>query len=77
MLNPKQLDAVLKPIIEQMRGAYLPEFRAARSDAELLGFMISKYLRWDGDDILTAAESALEDANFHDEAAVVRKMKGE
>ena len=45
------------------------------SDAEVLGLIIAEFLDWDGDDILQAAASALEDANAHDACAQVREIR--
>ncbi len=43
-------------------------------NAEAAGVELSKRCKWDGYLILRAAGAALEDANFHKEAAIVRKM---
>jgi hypothetical protein len=42
--------------------------------ADRAGVDLSKRCHWDGYLIMVAAGSALEDANFHKEAAIVRKM---
>jgi hypothetical protein len=44
------------------------------ASAEAAGVELSKRCHWSGDLILLAAGAALEDANFHSEAAIVRKM---
>ena len=36
------------------------------TDADALGIIVAKYLKWDGADIMETMHSALEDANFHD-----------
>ena len=42
------------------------------SDAEAFGTMMSKYFEYDGYEIAEAAGNALEDANFHSWAKVLR-----
>jgi hypothetical protein len=42
--------------------------------AEADGVALAKKCQWDGYLILIAAGAALEDANFHSEAAIVRQM---
>lgn len=54
------------------REYYTTGYRA--TDSEALGLLVSKYFNWDGEDILRTAESALEDANFHRQAAAVAEM---
>ncbi len=44
------------------------------SDAEAMGLLVSKFFSWDGVAVLEASEKALEDANFHAEAALVSDM---
>jgi hypothetical protein len=44
------------------------------TDAEALGILLAHYAEWNGLVILKAAESALEDANFHTEAGLVAEM---
>lgn len=74
-------DAVkaLRPILDQVKNAvYLPGYRAGKSDAEALGVLASKFFKWDGAEILAVAFSGLEDANNHQEAAIIERMqKGE
>ena len=35
------------------------------TDADALGIIVAKYLKWDGADIMETMHSALEDANYH------------
>jgi len=35
------------------------------TDADALGIIVAKYLKWDGADIIETMFSALEDANYH------------
>jgi hypothetical protein len=35
------------------------------TDADALGIIVAKYLKWDGADIMETMQSALEDANYH------------
>ena len=63
-----------KLIDEQKQKTFLPEFRDKVTDARALGVLISQHFKWDGLQILEAAFSALEDANFHVEATKVADM---
>jgi len=55
---------------------FVPEYRAAARDDEAVGIAVSQCLDWDGGAIIRAFWSALEDANFHDEAGEVRERYG-
>ena len=35
------------------------------TDADALGIIVAKYLKWNGADIMETMHSALEDANYH------------
>jgi hypothetical protein len=48
---------------------------SSATDEDALGILISQHFKWDGEAILRVAESALEDANFHTEAAAVAEMR--
>ncbi len=49
--------------------AFMPEYQAGITDADALGIAISNWADWDGEKIVEAFFSALEDANFHNERA--------
>jgi len=69
------MKAELRKLIDEKRNsAYTPEYRDKTPDSKVLGMILSSALEWDGIAILEAAGEALEDANFHDEAAAVRGM---
>lgn len=69
--------AALRPILERVKNTvWLPEYRAKVSDAEALGVLVSKFFKWEGSEILAVASSALEDANYHGDAAIVERMRG-
>jgi hypothetical protein len=61
-------------IDEQRTESWRPEYRANVSEEQGLGVLISRYFDWNGDRILKTAVAALEDANFHREAAAVQKL---
>ena len=69
----------LRPILDRViKSVYLPDYRAKVTDAEALGVLIAKFFKWDGNDILAAAYSALEDANYHADNRIIERMqKGE
>lgn len=52
---------------------YTPDYVDEAEDAEALGVMVSRYLKWDGAALIRAFSSALEDANFHSENAEIRE----
>lgn len=71
-----RIEEVLRPLVAEVRaGAFRPEYAAEQSDAKVLGVIVSKFLKWDGDAILETAEEALEDANFSGEAEQVKAMR--
>ena len=41
---------------------------------ETLGIIISQWSEWDGPKIMRVLVSALEDANFHDEAEIIEQI---
>ena len=45
-----------------------------KSDAEILGQLLSVYFEWDGLEILKTTYAALEDSNFHTENVEIDKM---
>ena len=53
---------------------FLPEVWEEQDDEHVLGTLVSQYLEWDGAAIMHAFLAALEDANFHKDAAKIRKM---
>lgn len=55
----------------QIKKSFLPEYRAKATVAEGLGIAIANLFEWDGLRIMETMFSALEDANFHTEAAIV------
>lgn len=68
-VDKEKLQAVVKEInkVSFVKG-HVP------SDEQALGIVLSKYFYYDGLSVLQAAFYALEDANFHTEAAVVAEM---
>lgn len=70
--NPAELDAAMGHIAGRMTASYKPEYKPEAS--ELIGLALGRYLDYDGDAILAAAATALEDANWHDAAAELRGM---
>lgn len=52
---------------------YTPDYVDLVEDAEVLGVMVSRYLKWDGAAVIRAFSSALEDSNFHGENAEIRE----
>jgi hypothetical protein len=63
----------LQALIERQRAeSFQPG--APVSDEKVLGVLIAKYLRWDGDAIVETLVAALVDANFHDDAARVQAL---
>ena len=58
----------LSELIETARHEYFSrEYWAEASDAEVLGIMIAKYFRWNGQECFETLTHALEDSNFHSE----------
>jgi len=56
------LDKVVKIQIEE---SFQKEYQPGISPAEALGVALSKYFKWDGQQIFETAVSGFEDSNFH------------
>lgn len=67
----KDREEMSSKIQEMTKDTFLPGYDV--SEAERFGIVISKHFEWDGVRIMEAFRSALEDANFHEEAAMVEK----
>jgi ribosome maturation factor RimP len=74
MTTEERIKEVLAPLVEEMRyEIFRPEYADSQSVERILGVIVSKFLRWDGDAIIEVARAALVDANFHGEA---EKLEG-
>lgn len=67
----KSSDDVIKDLMPKViklvkETAYVNPNDPRVTDADALGIIVAKYLKWDGGDIMETMFSALEDANFHD-----------
>ncbi len=61
--------ALAELIDAQKRQSFTDPSKARDEDA--LGILISQHFEWDGLAIMLVARAALEDANFHTEAAII------
>lgn len=60
------IDLILPELIEQTRkDSFRPEYWNSVSDAEVLGVIIAKHFKWDGQACFETLTHALEDSNFH------------
>lgn len=72
-----RIQAVLGPLIEEVRkDIYIPEAAPLIADAEVLGVIVAKYLKWEGTPIITAFLYALEDANLHTLEGQIEQVTG-
>ena len=72
MSDVQKARELLKQVVAIERDiAFIPEFREQATDAECLGLALASYFEWDTR-IIMACISALEDANLHAAAAVLR-----
>jgi len=63
--------------VHQMKDRmFIAEYRAQATDEEALGIAVSQFLQWDGAAIVRTFHDALEDANFHTEAAEIQERYG-
>jgi hypothetical protein len=67
----KTVEQRLDALIAELEGHI---FSVKVSKEEVLGVILAKYCRWEGPKILDFATHALDDANFHEEAAKVQEM---
>jgi len=70
-MDIKTSDDIVKDLIPYViklvkETAYVDPNDPRVTDADALGIIVAKYLKWDGGDIIETMFSALEDANFHD-----------
>lgn len=56
------------------QASFEPDYRHKQSDAAVIGMLVANHLEWDGNAIAEAFTEALTDANFHPEAAAIRRM---
>lgn len=66
----KSSDDVIKDLMPKVikmvrQTAYVDPNDSRVTDADALGIIVAKYLKWDGADIMKTMHSALEDANYH------------
>lgn len=73
-MNDKLNRAALSVAIEEGRKCFMPDFQLAQTDETCLGMALSHFFQWDGVRIMDTAAEALEDANFHNEAAMLRGL---
>ena len=74
-MDVKQINEALDTLIaETVKRAFVKEYQAKATPQEALGILIANYFEWDGLRILETASSALEDANFHTESAIIEEM---
>ncbi len=67
----------LKPIIDYCKSViFTPEAQKSGkiTDEQVLGIIVSKFCKWDGDKIIDVASYALEDSNFDDLAQEIKKL---
>lgn len=67
----KTVEDRLDALISELEGHI---FNIKVSKEEVLGVILAKYCRWDGPRILDIAIHALDDANFHTEAAKAQEI---
>ena len=67
MMSSDEIIKDLMPIIIKLvkQTAYVNPNDSRVTDADVLGIIIAKHLKWDGNDIMQTIQSALEDANYH------------
>ena len=75
MTNAFALTQIINETIEE---AFTAEYRATADPKQIriqaLGIIVSRFTEWDGIDIMKIFAEALDDANFHGEAAQVQTM---
>ena len=60
MTSEKLIEETLRPLIDKVATSWSND----PSDEEVLGVILSKFLKWEAGAIMRAAHSAFEDANF-------------
>lgn len=68
----QELAALIRKALPQLkREAYVADYAPHATDAEVVGLLLATLFDWHGLDIMRAAASGLEDANFHHEAGIL------
>lgn len=74
-MEAKKLNVLLEIVAnETTKRAILPEYQKKISQAKALGLALSNYFEYDGVAIMELSAEALEDANFHHEAKILRDI---
>ena len=78
-MNTQEVQDKVNPILDALiPDTFTPEYIASASREELrvkaMGILVSKWTQWDGFTAMDIAAEALEDANYHPEAAKIREM---
>ena len=68
-----KITPLLKEVVEIIASECFVDGYEATTE-ECLGLAVSKYLEWNGVEIMEVASEALEDANFHREAELMRLL---
>jgi hypothetical protein len=71
-MSDKSRETLTAELTRIKREKFVPGYQA--TDAEAFGLLTSEFFDWDGADIMRTAGYALEDANFHGEAAQLDAM---
>lgn len=75
MSERQAVAAHIKSRLQAMKDeAFIESYAKSATDEETVGLLLATLFEWDGLAILYATRSALEDANFHAEAAKVEEM---
>lgn len=76
--SEERIQEVLLPLVKELkRVIYLPEYQSEVSDAEVLGVIVSKFCKWDINEIIEVAKNAFEDSNFREGTEMMEKLQGE
>jgi hypothetical protein len=69
-----EIESKTKEALKAQLSHWLPVFQNNKTEADCAGILLSTYFKWDGMAILKAAAVGLEDANYHQEAAIVESL---
>jgi hypothetical protein len=76
-MSVEEIQARLFAVIDEYAKRNLtPHYEGEHQRPLVLGLMMSTAFLWDGACIMQAAAEALEDANYHDDAAALRAKAG-
>jgi hypothetical protein len=73
--SEEMINEALTPLIAELKKAmFVPEYQNKATDEEVMGAIVSKYMKWDIGKIVNTAIAAFEDANFDEGVTLLENI---